>query len=132
MTAQIGSYNFTAASVVPATIDTQVNDTTITLKIIGNSADRTSPRDQIILQITNYQGITGTFSIVKGEANAYYYHNGVTPGGVYGQIFDTALGGIVAITHVNSNSIVGYFSFNATNGINISNGTFTVGKPWNF
>jgi hypothetical protein len=133
LSAKIGPYTFTASSVYPATIDTQQrHDSATTLKIIATTADRTSPKDQIILYINRYTGITGTFSIVQGQSAAYYYHNGVSFTGVYGQIYDTAIGGIVAITRINDNSITGYFSFNATNSIAVTNGTFTVGKPWNF
>jgi hypothetical protein len=132
MSANIGTYRFEAASVVPTTLDTQSRDTSTMLIITGNTADKTSPRDKIILRITNYKNQAGTFSIVKGEASAFYYHNGVTIGGVYGQIYDTAAGGIVSITRINNNSITGYFNFTANNGLTVSNGNFTVGKPWNF
>jgi hypothetical protein len=127
MTATIGSYRFVASSVVPSTLDTQVNDTTTMLIITGKTADRTTPLDKIILRVTKYNGNTAVFSIVQGQASAYYYHQGTT-----GQVYDTATGGVVSITHINQDNIVGYFSFTTNTGLSVANGSFTVGKPWNF
>ncbi len=125
MTANIGTYNFTASSVVPSTLDTQgqqneLIDSVEVLYITGNSSDLVYPKDKIVLSISRFRWLTGISSIVRGEANAYYYHNGV----VY-----SAIGGIVSVTKITTNSIIGYFSFTTSNGINITNGTFTVGYP---
>lgn len=125
MIASIGTYNFTANTVVPSIADTQSHshDTATVLYITGNSADAVQPYDKIILAVTRYKALTGTFSIVKSEAGATYIHNGIS---------DPALGGIVAITKITDNSLIGYFSFTTASGLNITNGTFSVGKPWYF
>ncbi len=115
-----GTTNFTAAVVVPSTIDTQVNDTSTALVITGNSSDQFNFTDKIAIEITRYKGADGVFSIVEGQAGAAFIHNGIP---------DYALGGVVAITGISSNSITGYFSFLTASGINVTNGTFTVGKP---
>jgi len=120
MTANIGTYDFTAATVVPATMDTQYHDTATALVITGNSSDPTALHDKIVLEITDYKGITGVFSIVEDHANATYIHSGIQ---------STALGGIVAITHITPTTIAGYFSFNTQDGLSVSNGAFTVGIP---
>lgn len=120
MTANIGTYNFTASAVQPSTLDTQRRDTATALYITGFSSDQDYPRDKIVLVVTNYKHLTGTFSIVQGQAHAYFYHNGVT---------DWALGGIVAITKITSNEIIGYFSFNTGLGTLVANGAYTVGLP---
>ena len=127
MTASIGTYNFTASTVVPSTLDTQKQekgliDTVENLYITGHTSDLVFVWDKIVLNITHYDGLTGTFSIVQGQANATYYHNGVT---------SKAIGGIVSITHITSNTIIGYFSFTTSDGISVTNGTFTVGLPDN-
>ncbi len=120
LTANIGTYDFTAVTVVPSTVDTQIHDTITGLTITGFSADQTAKNDKIILRINSYKGKTGTFSIVQSQASAQYLHSG---------IISTALGGIVSITHVNSNSLTGYFSFTTQDGIAVQNGTFNVGLP---
>ena len=119
MTATIGTYIFNAATVQPSTIDTQTYDSTTMLIITGDCSDIAYPWDKIVLGIKKYKGVTGTFSIVEGQASAYYLHSGVA---------DTALGGVVSVTQITSNSIIGYFSFN-TSGLSVSNGAFNVGKP---
>jgi hypothetical protein len=120
MTADVDSFKFIASAVTPATIDTQLMDTSTTLVITGYSSDRVAPYDKIILSIANFKGATGTFSVVQGEAGALYYHSGVQ---------DTALGGIVSITEVTSTVISGYFSFNTKGGVALTNGKYTVGLP---
>jgi hypothetical protein len=120
MTADVGKYKFIASAVTPATIDTQVFDTSTTLVITGYSSDRVSPYDKIELYIANFKGKTGVNSIVQGEAGARYSH-GVSVG--------LATGGIVTVTEVNNTSVVGYFSFNTDDGIAVTNGKFTVPKP---
>ena len=125
MTASIGTYDFTAATVVPSTLDTQRQqvgtvDSVENLFITGHTTDLVYIYDKIVLNLTHFNGLTGTFSIVQGQANAYYFHNGVT---------STAIGGIVAVTRITSNSIIGYFSFTTGDGISVTNGTFTVGLP---
>ncbi len=120
MTADIGGYKFVASSVRPATIDTQVFDSSTTLIITGYTSDKANPYDKIVLSIANYKGLTGTFSIVAGQAGATFY-NGASIG--------RALGGIVAVTAINDNTITGYFNFNTDDGITLTNGKFVVGKP---
>jgi len=119
MSATIGAYTFSASSVVPSVVDTQTNDTSIALVITGNSSDIIYPWDKIVLTVNDYKGKTGTFSIVMSQASAYYLHSGVQ---------EQAIGGIVSITQITSNSIIGYFSFNSPL-VTVSNGTFNVGKP---
>ncbi len=116
-----GTYNFIGSTTWISTLDTQVHDSTTTLVITGISSDVAFPVDRIQLTITKYKGVTGTFGIVLGESSAYYYHNG---------IYYTALGGIVSITHVYSDHLVGYFNFiNSNSTLNVTNGAFTVLKP---
>jgi hypothetical protein len=125
MTAQIGTYNFTAKTVVPTIVDTQshTHDTASVLYITGNTSDILFPNDKIILGVSRYRSVTGTLSIVQGQAGAVYIHNGISY---------PAMGGIVAITKITSNSLIGYFSFQTASGVNIVNGAFNVGKPWNY
>ncbi len=123
MTADIGTYKFIASAVRPATIDTQVYDTSTTLVITGYTSDRVNPYDKIVLAIANYKGykgVTGTYSIAAGQASAIYQH------GIYTGI---ATGGIVAITSVGNGVINGYFNFQTNDGFNIANGKYTVGTP---
>ena len=125
LTASIGTYNFTAFTVIPSTLDTQVNHPGTTLIITANTSDQTSIHDKIVLYIHNYKGATGTFSFVRQEAAAYYYHSGI-----YSVAFGgTGSSGIISITHINSNNIVGYFTFTTSDGVYVENGTFNVGKP---
>jgi len=123
MTASIGTYNFTAKTVVPSLVDTQTHDTTTALQITGNTSDLVYVNDKIVLYVTKWNKQTGVYSMVQGFANGTYYHNGTA---------DPALGGIVAITKITSNSIIGYFSFNTVGGVNVTNGEFSVGLPWNY
>jgi hypothetical protein len=120
MTASIGTYNFIASSVAPSTLDTQARDTATVLYITGKTSDVTVPYDKIVLSIPDYKALTGTYSIAHKEASATYYHSG---------LISSAIGGIVSITRITSNSIIGYFSFSTADGINVTNGTFNVGKP---
>lgn len=120
MTADVGAYKFIASAVTPATIDTQVTDTSTTLVITGYTSDRVNPYDKIVLYINNYKGATRTFSIVQGQANAIYYH---------GMLTGLATGGVVAITSVSTEVISGYFSFTTADGLSITNGKYTVNLP---
>ncbi len=125
MSATIGTYNFTAATVVPSTLDTQYMelghvDTVENLYITGHTTDLVYTRDYIRLRVSHYDGLTGTFPIAPGAGGAVYYHNGVT---------SNSNGGIVVITRITSNSIIGYFSFTTFDGISVTNGVFTVGLP---
>jgi hypothetical protein len=120
MTANVGSYNFIAATTVPSTLDTQVHDSTTTLIITGYSSDPVYPYDKMVISITKYKPLAATYSIVQGQATATYYHN---------TSVSYALGGIVSVSRITSNTIVGYFSFNTQDNIAVTNGSFTVGKP---
>ena len=123
MTADIGTYKFIAKTVSPAVLDTKAHSSVTALIITGVSSDVAFPYDKIILGISNYKAQTGIYSIVQSQAGAEYIHNGVA---------DPALGGIVAITRITGNSIVGYYQFQTVSGLNITNGTFSVGKPWSY
>jgi hypothetical protein len=120
MTANVGTFKFVASSVTPATIDTQVVDTSTTLVITGNSSDRIAPYDKIVISVANFKQKTGVFSIVQGQAGAVYYHGGVT---------GKATGGVVSITEVTTTTVTGYFSFNTDDGVAVTNGNYTVGQP---
>lgn len=120
MTADVGTYKFIASAVTPATLDTQVHDTSTTFVITGYSSDRVSPYDKIELFIANFKGKTGVNSIVQGQAGARYFHS-VNVG--------IATGGVVAVTEVTTTTVSGYFSFNTNDGIAVTNGKFTVGRP---
>ncbi len=74
LTASIGTYNFTAETIVPSSLDTQIHDSITGLIITGFTADQTAPKDKIVLFVTKYKGITGTYSIVQKQAGAYYLH----------------------------------------------------------
>ena len=115
-----GTYTFSSATVVPSIVDTQTHDTTTALVITGNFAGNVSFSDKIVLVITKYRNAAGVFSIIQGQANAAYVHDAVP---------DFATGGVVAITNISSNSIIGYFSFTTLSGANITNGAFSVSKP---
>ncbi|MCD6010807.1 MAG: hypothetical protein K0Q79_669 [Flavipsychrobacter sp.] len=123
MTATMGTYNFTATTVVPSLIDTVSSDSVATLQITGNSSDQVYLNDKVVLYVSRFHGVTGTFSIVQGQANAAFIHNGT---------HDVAVGGIVAITKVTDNSLVGYFQFTTASGVLVSNGSFSVGNPGYF
>lgn len=125
LTANIGTYNFTAATVVPSTLDTQVHDTSTTLIITAYSSDPTAIHDRMVLTIYDYKEKVQLYSIVRLEATAYYYHSGITSVASSG----VSAAGIISVTHITSNSIIGYFTFTTTDGIVVSNGTFNVGKP---
>lgn len=127
LTVNIGSYRFVAKDVIPSTLDTQVNDTSTMLIITAHTSDRTTPNDKMVLQVTSYHQNTGVFSIVQGQAHAYYYHQGT-----FGPTWDTATGGVISISKIHSNDIEGYFSFTTNTGLSVSNGSFVVGNPWNF
>lgn len=120
MTATIGTYNFTALSVVPSTVNAQVNDTATRLIITGNSSDAYKPFDKIIISIRKYTKTSNTYSIVSGQATGLYIHGGV---------MDTALGGVVSISRISANSIIGYFSFTTKSGLSVAQGNFNVGQP---
>jgi len=124
MSAVIGTYTFVAGTVVTATIDTQIFDSTTTLVIKGNTSDFAHPYDYIQVSITRYHGKTGVYSIVQSQANANYQHTGV-----YGVKNSYALGGVVAITSITSNTIIGYFSFDTQDTLHIGNGAFIANKP---
>ena len=119
MTASVGNYNFIASSVVPSTVNTISNDSITTLFVTGYSSDPVYPNDKIVISVTSYKGLTGTWSIVQGQASGTFYHNGF----VY-----PASGGIVSISNITSTSINGYFSF-TTDTPSITNGAFNVGLP---
>ena len=119
MTASVGSYNFVASSVVSGTLNAQVNDTNTTLVITGYSSDPNLPSDKIVITVTSFKSLPGTWSIDQGQASGTYYHSG----NVY-----PALGGVVSISSVTSTGIVGYFSFNASS-LSVTNGLFNVGLP---
>jgi len=123
LTATIGTYNFTSTTVVPSTIDTQAHDSVQALIITGNTSDLVYVNDKIILEVTKFKNKTATYSIVQGQAGAAYVHSGIN---------DVAVGGIVAITKITDNSLIGYFSFQTASGVLVSNGTFSVGNPWYF
>jgi len=112
--------NFTAATVAPSTVDTQVNDTSTALVITGNSSEVLAFADKIILVVTDYKAAGSVFSIVQGHAAATYVHGGIT---------DPAASGVVAITQITSTSIIGYFSFSTVSGVSVTNGSFSVAKP---
>ncbi len=118
MTATIGTAFFNADFVEPALVKSQINDTGTTLYIRGYQV---STKDTIILSVTKYKEIPGTFSIVQGQASASYRHNGVR--------YD-ATGGIVAIKDASGNVINGYFNFSTIGTTSITNGTFVCGRPW--
>ncbi len=120
MVATVGTTTFNAISVQPATVKPQLNDSATTLIITGY--DNTTG-DKLALSITSFKGKEGTFSIVQGQAFGTYMHGGVT---------ELATGGIVSVKDVLSSTIDGYFNFTTASGINITNGTFTVGNPWNY
>lgn len=118
MTATIGgTYTFNATSITPATVKPQLNDSAEALIITGYDVNTGY---KMILSVTKYKNIEGTFSIVEGQADGVYYHDGIT---------ELATGGVVAIKDV-SNVVNGYFSFTSASGLAITNGTFTVGNPW--
>lgn len=123
MTASMGTYNFTAKTVVPSLLDTIGSDSVSALRITGNTSDLVYVNDKIELGVSRFHGVTGTYSIVQGQASAVYTHNGT---------YDVAVGGIVAITKITSNSLIGYFQFTTASGVVVSNGSFSVGNPWYF
>ncbi len=117
----VGKFTFTSATVVPSVVDTQTHDTTMALVITGDIANNVTFGDKIVLTVAKYKKTGGVFSIVMGEAGAAYIHAG-TP--------DVATGGVVAITGISANSIIGYFSFTTNSGTSVTNGEFSVGKPY--
>ena len=120
MTASIGTYTFVASATTPAVVDTQVMDTAHTLIITGLSSDRAYPHDQMVISIDHYRGVPGVYSMVQGQAGAYYLHNG---------LLAPASGGVIGIQTVSSTVITGYFSFNTVTGDAIKEGKFSVGTP---
>ena len=117
-TAKLGT--FTATAVEPATITPQLNDTATALIITGYNSNT---GDKIILTVPKYTETPGTFSIVNSQASALYYH---------GTVISPSNGGIVALKEIASNVIIGYFSFTTVDGYTLTNGEFTVGRPWNY
>lgn len=120
LTATIGNYKFVSSTVIPSVLDTQRYDTSKTLVITANVKDNVNPNDKIILSVSNFKYKAGTWSIVKGDAGAIYYHQGMTGVGVYG---------IVSITDITSNTIKGYFNFHTNDSVYVANGTYEVGRP---
>ncbi len=120
LTADIGSYKFTAETVYPATLDSQAHDSITGLLIIAKTSDQTAHNDKIVLYVNKYKNVTGTYSVVRSEAGAYYLHSNVK---------SVAAAGVVSITHIYSDHLEGYFSFTTTDGIVVKNGAFSVGKP---
>jgi len=118
MTASLGTYTFSAATIEPSLSKPQLNDSTTILTITG---DEPSISNRVVIYITKYKELTGTFSIADGEAGAVFYHNGIT---------STATSGVVAISNVGVNTITGYFSFSAADGTTVSSGDFVCGRPW--
>lgn len=119
MTANMGTFTFSATYIEPATVKPQLNDSAT--KLIIRGIDRTTG-DEVDLSIVKYVAKPGSFSIVQGEATAVYYHNGIAY---------PSSGGVVAIKDVGANTISGYFSF--TTAINsVTNGDYEVGKPWEY
>lgn len=116
MTANIGTYTFSAEHVYPATLSSQIVDTGTTLIITGQLP---TTHEQIVLTITNFKQKQGVYSIVGGQASAEYIH----------AVTSVAAGGVVAISKITSNTIIGYFSFNTYDGYNILNGNYCVGLP---
>lgn len=116
----VGISVFNADYVAPALVKSQLNDTGTTLIIRGYEV---STKDTIILSVTKYKGIPGTFSIAQGQANASFRHNGMR--------YD-ATGGIVAIKDAGGNVINGYFNFSTPSGLTVANATFICGKPWDY
>ena len=121
MTANFGIDTFKAAYVQPTTIRNQISDTMTTLTITGTD---NSTGNRIVLSVTKFKDSTGTFSIVTGQAGATYFNNG--------GVANAATSGIVAIKDISANTITGYFSFTTASGVVATNGTFAVGKPWDF
>jgi hypothetical protein len=124
MTATIGSpttpYNFVASKTTVATLDTQMVDTSHTLIITGTGSDPVRPFDKIVIAVASYKNATGTYSMIQGQAGAYYVHSGIV---------SQASGGVVSITSVSSTVVSGYYSFNTIDGIPITNGKFVASQP---
>lgn len=118
MTAAIASYTFNADYIEPRLQKSQIADTGTTLFIDGYER---SSGDKIEITVTKYTGAPGTYSIVQGQASAYYLHNNIRY---------TATGGIVAIKDASDNVITGYFNFTSASGVTILNGNYVCGKPW--
>ena len=118
MSATIGSYTLNADYIEPRLLTSQVADTGTTLIIDGYER---SSGDKIEITVTKYTGKPGTYSIVQGQASAYYLHNNVKY---------VATGGIVAIKDASNNVISGYYNFTTASGVTILNGNYICGKPW--
>lgn len=120
MTADIGNFKFISSAVRTATFKPQLPDTLNGLIITGYTSDNVNPYDKVVLYIRNYKRAAGTFSIVQGQANAIYYHNG---------LIDSALGGVIAISEVTSTTTSGYFKFNTKYGSTVTNGNYVANNP---
>jgi len=118
MTASLGTYTFSAATIQPSLSKPQLNDSTTILTITG---DEPSIYNKVVVYITKYKELTGTFSIADGKAGAVFYHNGIA---------STATSGVVAVSNVGANTITGYFSFATADGISVTSGDFVCGRPW--
>ena len=120
----IGTYIFNTTTVYPAVITGANNDTTVELYIYG---DQLSTKEKIVLFIKNYKGQSGTFSIAAGQAAAWYEHYAGTTT-IYSKR-SVAQGGFISITKFTDDSMEGYFNFDTTDTLNMTNGTFTCPKP---
>jgi len=118
MTGTIATYTFNADYIEPRLQKSQIADTGTTLIIDGYER---SSGDKMEITVTKYTGNPGTYSIVQGQASAYYLHNGVKY---------QATGGIVAIKDASSNVVSGYYNFTSSAGVTILNGNYICGKPW--
>jgi len=117
MTVLIDSSHFSAAIVTPSTTKGQVTDTATKLDISGYLP---STGEKMILSILKYKGQTGIFSVVKNEAQAQYIHNGFT---------SNAIGGVITITSITSNSIIGSFTYDTQDSLKMTSGAFNVSIP---
>ena len=125
MNITIGPYIFNTSTVYPSTLSQKTNDTTITLFITG---EQLSTKEKIILTINNYKAKEGIYSIAAGEAEAKYLHYTGTSTIVSNT--SIAIGGVVVITKIVNDNIVGYFSFQTADGLDLTNGTYTCPAPF--
>ena len=120
MTATVGTYTFNAGTIEPSVLKPQLNDSVNTLIITGYDP---TINQKIVLSVRSYKELTGTFSIIMGQASATFYHTGITSQGT---------SGIVTITGISANSLTGYYSFSTVDGYSLTNGLFTVARPWDY